>query len=482
MLFIQNDATGAGTGNLDPNQAAVDLAIITNGDTGLGFAAQVGDRQQVTYTRSLPGTPLVRLDNLVNTNYSPNYGGGPQNVNIVILPVKDNFFLNDGSSILNWGGVSLPPQGSGLVGDALNNTNDCLIIYDTTQNQGQGYCVTRQGSGGIIDLPTSNPVILYHELSHAFRIVTNAQLATTLVCNPSSPEESAAITDENDLRTQIANANGTAVVLRDPGIYCGALCQGVINCCIIASVASGSPLSEEVATLRSLRDSLLRKGDVGFTFFQSLLRDYYGFSPQVCTLMAEHPDLRPLVLEGLVRPLISILSLIRSYALDNEHTETLGERFVAEHSDRALASVRLDLLRRASEVINGIEVDLTNTERQLTDLLLPAIISEYIVWGLIEPIRIYQSTLQAYIDGKDSNSLGDGLYQGITSWSGKLPLDDIWASLSLSEIRSELKTLDSFLLRTPVTRSSFRNRLRSKFGDITAVVAALNEEEEWKNG
>ncbi|MGI8998916.1 MAG: hypothetical protein ACR2GO_04345, partial [Candidatus Limnocylindria bacterium] len=169
-LFVQNDATGAGAGGVDAQQAAVDLGVATNGDTGLGLAAQIGDRQQVTYARTDPGLPAIRVDALVNTNFNLN----PQGVDIVIIPVLANFTLNDGRSILTIGGTALPPSGSPLPGSTLNNTNSCLVIYDTTQNNGTGWCTARAGTNGTLDLPISNPVILFHELSHAFRIATNA--------------------------------------------------------------------------------------------------------------------------------------------------------------------------------------------------------------------------------------------------------------------------------------------------------------------
>jgi hypothetical protein len=474
-LFIQNDATGAGAGNLDPNQAFLNLAVVANGDTGLGLDPQVGNRQQVTYARTDPGIPPTRLDNLVNTNFSPDYGGGPQNVDIVILPVLANFTLNNGTSILVVGGTALAPTGSGLAGEGLNNTNSCLVIYDTTQNEGNGYCTARAGTGGTLDLQTPNSVILYHELSHAFRIVSNALFALSGSCNPSSPEENAAITDENDLRTQIANAAGTAPELRDSGIHCGALCAGgsTTNCCIVASVASGSPVSEEVAALRSVRDGLLRRTEIGFAFFQSLHHDYYGFSPQVCTLMARHPALRPLVLEGFVRPLVSILRLVEQYALGTESAAMLGERFVADHTDRATGTARLDMLSRAQQVLNGSDAELTNEERELAQLLHPALVSEHLRWAIIEPMQFYQSALEAHLDGCSVERLGEHLYQAISAWAVRMPLDDVWASLSVQELQDELQMLEIILLHTAEVRAGFRDRLQREFGDLTAVAMVL---------
>ena len=480
-IFIQNDATGAGAGTLDSQQAALNLGVIANGDTGLGLAAQVGNRQQVTYAQTLPGIPPTRLSTLVNTNFNPDFGGGPQNVNIVILPVLANFVLNDGTLITNVGGTALPPQNSGLAGAVLNNTNDCLVIYDTTQSNGNGYCTARAGTGGTLDLPTPNTVILFHELSHAFRIVTNALLALTAGCNPSSPEENAAITDENDLRTQIANATGVAVVLRDPGIHCGALCVGSpppTTCCIIASVASGSPFSEEVAALRSVRDSFLRKSEIGFAFFQSLHHDYYGFSPQVCTLMARHPELRPLVLDGFVRPLLNIFNMIEWYSLGEGSAEKLGERFIADHTDRAVSAVRLSMLCQVREVLDGNDVKLTDVQHELARLLYPALESEHLRWALIEPFQIYQSALQAYLDESANGELGKQIHEAICSWAGRMPLDNVWASLAVSELQGEIQMLDNLLLHTPEMRASFRDRLQRKFGGITAIELAFKNDKD----
>ncbi|MCC7371520.1 MAG: hypothetical protein IT306_24080 [Chloroflexi bacterium] len=480
-LFIQNDATGAGAGSLNPNQAAVDLAVAANGDTGLGLAAAVGNRQQVTYAQTLPGGPPTRLSALVNTNFTPNFGAGPQNVNIVILPVLANFVLNDGTSILTVGGTALPPAGSGLAGAGLNNTTDCLVIYDTTQNNGNGYCTARNGTGGTLDLPTPNPIILFHELSHAFRIVTNALLALSATCNPSSPEENAAIVDENTLRTQVANATGVAVVLRDPGIHCGTVCGaggGGSSCCIIASVASGSPLSAEVAALRSVRDNLLRRTEIGFASLQALLRDYYGFSPQVSTLMARYPALQRLVLEGYVRPLIQSLRLIERYALGGDSADALGAQFVADHADRVTAAMRLSLLQRARGVIQGEMAwldDGDETERELARLLQPGLASEHVRWGLLEPVDMYLTSLEAHLDGCSPLDLGERLAALIDAWGARMPLDDVWASLTVAQLQEELAAMERTLLRNAAASKRFRERLLQAYGSVTAVATVLGD-------
>jgi hypothetical protein len=429
--------------------------------------------------RTQQGPPPTRLDNLVNTNFNPNYGQGqgPQKVIIVILPALANFALNDGSLVMNSAGVTLPPRNSGLVGALLNNTNDCLVVYDTSQHDGNPLCVARAGSGGTLDLPFPNPAILYHELSHALRIVNNAQLATVeLSCNAASAEETAAMVDENDLRTQTANAQGITPVLRDTGNHCGQFCSpGTIVCCIIASVASGSPFSEEVVELRAVRDGFLRKSEIGFSFFQSLHYDYYGFSPQVCTLMARHPGLRPLVLEGLVRPLVIMLRLVEEYSLGPGGAAILGEQFAAGHPDAEASTARLNMLNQAQDALYGKDAGLTGTQRELARLLTPSLASVHLRWTFVELIQIYQAALQSYLQGCTVERLGEQLYTAITSWASRMPLDDVWASLAAEEVRSELEMLECTLFHAAETKTRFRERLQEKFGAVTSVAAVLRE-------
>lgn len=221
-MFILQDAAGLGAGDIDPPRAFGDLAVIADDDAiGLGPVAE--GLEPVTYTPTQTGPLQDRLDVLINTTWTPDYGAGPQDIDIVIIPALATFVLADGTpmgrSFTN-NGTALPPTGSGLAGASLNPTSNCLVIYDTTQT----ICVARRGTAGTIDLPISNAGVLYHEFSHAFRILNNTLLPLSGTCNPSSPEEAAAITDENDLRTQIAQRQDRRPVLRDPGIHCGALC------------------------------------------------------------------------------------------------------------------------------------------------------------------------------------------------------------------------------------------------------------------
>lgn len=468
-IFILNDAAGIGSSDLDSGQAFVDLTIIVN-DDGIGLNDPVGGKQLVTYGRTLSGAPQMRLDTLVNTVFSPDYGAGPQNVDIIVIAGLSGFTLDDGTSFAN-NGTALPPAGSGLPGASLNTTENCLVIYDTQQT----ICVARDGTDGDIDLPISNPVVLYHEFSHAFRIATNTLLALTSECDPSSPEENAAIIDENDLRTDIANRQGIAPELRDPGIHCGEVHEDCSSCCIIATVVSRSLTSPQVQFLRSVRDHFVRSTEVGYAFFEQFFRDYYSFSPQVCTIMARNPNIPGHLLEGYINPLLDFWKVMIERSDKCFSDADLGAAFIRHHRDRAQAESRLDALHRTvvywlnqNSNDSGVPAELITL---LRDRAWP---SEHIQWALVAPVRIYHDLLTLYLDDADEEMIGREFNRALESWAPEVPISEVWASLPEEQVVKELEFCGNALLQSAGNKKRFHDRLRDRFHGITSIGAVLN--------
>lgn len=470
-MFVLTDATGIGTNDLDPDQAAVDLAIIAN-DTGIGVDDPVGGRQLVTYNRTQGGAPQLRLDALVNTAFSPDYGSGPQNVDTIIIAGLSGFTLDDGTSFAN-NGTALPPAGSGLAGSSLNTTANCLVIYDTQQT----ICVARDGTDGDLDLPISNPVVLFHEFSHAFRILNNTLLALTGTCDPASPEENAAIVDENTLRTDIANRLGETPELRDPNIHCGTVDEDCSSCCIIATLVSKSFTSYQVQFLRSVRDHFVRKTEVGHAFFEQFFRDYYSFSPQVCTIMARNPSIPELLLEGYINPLLDFWKImIERSRCENMSEAKLGASFVSLHLDPTQARSRRDALNRTiSYWLYQDSNDFEVPAELLTLLKERAWSSDYIQWALVAPIRIYYGLLTLYLDGADEDAIGREFNHALESWAPEMPISRIWASLTVDQVVKELEFCENVLLQTAESKKRFHERLKNQFYDITSIGVVLND-------
>ena len=463
-LFIQNDRAGFSTGSVFPDCAFLDLLQIANMDAGIGQNAPAGDLIQITYAQTLAGTCPNRLNTLVNTDFTGVAGA----TDIVAIAVDNTFMLNDGSIVANFAGVTLSPHSSGGAGSAQNPTEFCLVIYDVTQNGGTGFCIKGEVSGNF-DVPFPNPVILYHELSHAFRIASSAILSLAAAGCAASPEEMAAEVDENDMRDQMGIAH------RDTTDHCGnpgcpsSSCGSAGptsdgGCCIVASVATGSPFSQEVNALRAIRDKSLRWSDVGFDFFDKLHYDYYSFSPQVCTLMSGSPELRDQVSAYFVLPLTRCLYLIHDYGKGKCSTKEIGARFEAGvQASAQLSSITREEVHTALSVIGHLQDSEPVADEKLEELakLLSerAWSSPFVHWALIETIEIYANALLWRFDGVPSHEIGSRLGERFDAWGARMPVSEVWKGLSRYAIREELDFLKNSLLRSTEARERFAQRL-----------------------
>ena len=459
-LFIQQDAGAVGAGSVFPDKATLDLIQISNNDGGYGenAAAPGSDLKQVTYAQSQAGACPNRLNTLVNTNFGVN----AQNIDIIALGVDNTFILNDGTLISTAAGVTAP------VGSGNNPTSSVMVIYDTSNDGGAGYCVRDQNSGNM-DLQFPSPVILYHELSHALRFANGNPLSTSASGCAASPEENAAEVDENDMRDQLG------IPHRDPTDHCGNPgCP--TTCCIVASIASGSPYSAEVNALRQLRDRFLRGSEVGFDFFDRLHYDYYNFSPEVCRWMSGSGELRQLVELYFVKPLTLCLGLIHDYTLGGCDTEELGARFEAGlQAAPQLLVLGPEELRQVRALLAG-DWSAQGIWADLGQLLNErAAASEPVRWALLATIGMYVDALEWRLQGLGTTELGERLARSIDQWGAQLPLTEVWGRLSQYALAEELGFLRRALLPRPAARRQFAQRLLDHAGGDPRFTRALDQ-------
>jgi hypothetical protein len=467
-LSLQDDPGGTGTGGVFPERGFANLIQIANLDTGLGQETATSDLIDVTYTRSLDGIPPERLDDLVNTDFAHD---------IIVIPVDDSFMLTpvliDGLSglsgipssysITTHSGVTIAP---GVPG---NPTSSVWVIYDTSDNGGNGYCVPKEG-GGSVGFPSA--AILYHELSHALRDATETELDATFTGCDASPEEHAAELDENDMRDQLG------IDHRDATNHCTSHgCAS--NCCIVASVASGSAYSAEVNALRKVRDETLRRSEVGFDFFERLHYDYYSVSPQVVAMMQGDEELRERIAAALVVPLTQCLKLLCFYRDGQPGAANLGGRFLEQLAacpellsfSREQVALALDTVRARGTATPALPGEL----EPLAGLLrAKASASSFIRWGILDPIEMYLAAVGWQQDGMGSAEIGARLAATFAHWGARLPLTDVWQRLSNHTVAEELRFLCGWLLPTPQARADFARRLREYLGDHRADETAID--------
>jgi hypothetical protein len=448
-LFLQNDAVGSGTGGVFPDRGFTDLVQIANLDTGIGENDPVGDLIQITYAQTLTGIPPDRLNTLVNTDFADI----PGSTDIIVIPVDQTFVRPNGHFVTENAGLTFP------LGNPENPTSSVLVIYDTSDNDGKGYCLPKEG-GGTVGFPST--VILYHELSHALRDATNSQLDNSDTGCAANAEEHQAESDENDMRDQLGIGH------RDTTQHCVTTgCDS--SCCIVASIASGSPYSTDVTALREVRDELLRPSQVGFDFFEHLHYDYYGFSPQVVRMMAGADDLRAQISTALVGPLTQCLKLLHDYVA-HQHTAQapdagrLGERFCAE-LPAELAAMPREHVELALAILDGAGT-VPGRLRPLAALLRDrAASSAFIRWAILDNVETYLTALRWRIDGEPAEEIGSRLSARFDEWGARLPLTDVWRRLSTYTIGEELRLLRGQLLPAPSARAHFARRLREFLHD-----------------
>lgn len=443
-LFLQNDAGGSGTGGVFPDRGFVHLTQIANMDVGIGENAPVGDLIQITYNQTLSGTPPDRLNTLVNTDF-PDVAGA---TDIIVLAVDETFKRPNGHFVTENAGLTFP------VGHPENPTASVLVVYDTSDNGGNGYCLPKEG-GGTTGFPAA--VILYHELSHALRDATNSQLDNSDTGCTANAEEHQAEIDENDMRDQLG------VDHRDTTQHCSTSgCSS--NCCIVASIATGSPYSGDVNRLRSVRDQSLRWADVGFDFFEHLHYDYYSFSPQVVQMMEGAQELRDEIVAVFVAPLTRGLELLRLYATDDATAAELGERVIADVASTpelaCMTAAHVGVALAALRAPTGELLDVPEPLGQLVEVLYRrAAGSEFIRWGILDTVEIYLEAMQALLAGDGAEAIGRRAAQRYEAWAAQLPLTDVWGRLSSYGIGEELRFLGEFLMPSRRSRELFARRL-----------------------
>ena len=228
--------------------------------------------------------------------------------------------------------------------------------------------------------------------------------------------------------------------------------------------------------LREVRDGVLRCSEVGYEFFNYLLQDYYGFSPEVCQLMARSPALQELVRVRFVGTLTVALTLLRACGIEGLDGVELGERFeecvnmAPELSVLSMTDLEFGRAVLSGAAFPGMAIELAP---ELSSLLRErARPSLYVRWALMDPITILIDALGWRLEGLDSGEIGRRLAERFDEWSVQMPVTPVWSKISRYTLNDELAFLENTLLRTASTRLRFGQRLIEVLpGDKVDLVA-----------
>lgn len=454
-LFIVNNL---GTTTFESSQVEFDLISITKGDTSLGFTEtpltniEGFECFEVTYpVLNETGPTPQRIFDLVSSN------GFVSPPHIMIIGDDGGFVLADGVTTTAANGIAMSPGNSGQIGSDINPfANNILAIYDVTLCDGNGIWVDKEG-GGTVEMTTD--IMLYHELSHCYRIATNTLPVDGSGNVDLAQEEVNAEIDENDMR------DVRGIAHRDVNSHNGGCGGGTVNCCIIASLSTESPYSKEVIKLRSVRDKTLRNSEIGDAFFNQFFYEYYAFSPEITRLLGYYPKLKEITKDSFVNPLLLSLDLLIYYS------ESMGNNLVEfiENQLQEKQDLGIDNILSLNFMIKEMEDSKFSTDaiknrygellgfENLGEYLNQNIIERGVIkWSLFESLKIWLNAV-VWISNKEENC-EHKIYSAISKWTADFPISDTWNELNRLQVKKELKNLEKYIF-DKFSKKMFSERL-----------------------
>jgi hypothetical protein len=447
-IFLDiNGASGTGFFN---------LLTVSGEDGGLGLDDVPGDPTvfQITYVETA-GQPATadRLNQLVNNNF-------PSPVTttnkIVVTPLNGG---NDPHS-----GVDVTGNGITYI-DTTGSSPVIRVAYDVSQCCGSGMFNLDTG-GNHISVP--NPVIVYHELSHAFRAVTG-----TSATNDEVPAE----TDENVLRgvlglcmRDVNNHDGGCGSGDDCGGSAGNAdggppaggCASSGGGCFIVSATTGSPVSVEVMHLRQLRDQVAAASKLAAQLIETIYQEYYQFSPQIADNLQQDAAARNTVLGIVVRPLLAWYTLAGVLALKSHDDETVSQALqeVANACPQFLGSSLIPTLLEKIRDGEPLPVLAPKLLRQFAPRLQQIAQLRFASWAIFDPlIRVWRAATAA-----------EQLITAVSEWLATAPLEALDPIENPELLETDLSSLASFFDFQPQARQQLGARLAVAWPDATAAL------------
>jgi hypothetical protein len=423
---------------LEP-QVWLNLYAISLKDGNYGESPPPGDHTvtQVEYQGAEPTAPTAaRLYELANTTFD---------FPIVITGLAGGVDPYSGQDVTGNGFTYIDSSSSTFGGGGI-----VRVVYDLNQCNGKGI-VGFDISGKRITTP--NPVLLYHELSHAFRA---AQKQTDPV-NDEIPAEK----DENVMRGVLGlclrDVNNHGGDCGPPADNCGGSTGDTGTSCFIVSAATGSPASIEVIGLRRLRARVGTASKLAAELIDVILDEYYQFSPRIAADIQQDAAARQSVLRIAVRPLLAWYTLAGALALEQADQKVIG-RAVEDVARVCASQLEASSIAAVLETIRSDRPLPADAPRLLLDIaatLHEAARFRFASWAILDPlVRVWTSAAR-------------GLYivEEVAGWLASAPLEMLTPPRDPELLDLELRALAGFLSFTPRAQRQIGMRLASAWPD-----------------
>jgi hypothetical protein len=421
---------------LEP-QVWLNLYAISREDGNFGEVAPPGDPSvtQVEYKGAAP-TPqtATRLYELANTTFD---------LPIVVTGLAGGMDPYSGMDVTGNGFTYVDSTSSTFAGGLVR------VVYDLNQCNGAGivgFDITNKR------ITTPNPVLLYHELSHAFRAAKHQ----TDPVNDEIPAE----TDENVMRSELGlclrDVNNHGGDCGPPADDCGGS-TGDPHGCFIVSATTGSPASVEVSRLRRLRARVGAASRLAAELIDVIYGEYYQFSPGIVAQIHQDAAAREAVLGIVVRPLLAWYTLAGTLALEQADQKAISDavadvlRVCPSHVGASSIAAVLETLRS-----NGpLPPDAPHLLLDFAPKVREAARFHSASWAILDPlVRVWTSAAR-----------GGDLVEEVAQWLATAPLEMLAAPPNRQLLDVELRALAGFLSFRPMAVRQIGMRLARAWPD-----------------
>lgn len=320
------------------------------------------------------------------------------------------------------------------------------VVYDVSQACGAGITLV-DVDGNAISAP--NPVILYHELSHAFHAAIDQLPFPQTECPGITSDEPAAEIDENVMRAQlglclrdVCNHDGST----GAGQTCGGSdggpdggppaggCEAGDDGCFVVSATTGSAWSSEVIALRLLRERVRGTSELAGRLIDAIYVEYASFSPPLAHALEQDDAARSLGLAFVVRPLLAWYALAGRLALDPDDTEGIQAATNAWREACPHPAIARELGAFVESLRNGGPCPATAPSwlEATAPHLQHACRLKLVGWAIVEPLLRSWAT-----DGRDPQAL-------VAGWLASAPLTVFPGAMATPRVLSELSLLFRF--------------------------------------
>jgi hypothetical protein len=423
---------------LEP-QVWLNLYTISREDGNFGESPPPGDNSvtQIEYKGAAPTSPTAaRLYELANTNFD---------LPIVITGLAGGVDPYSGQDVTGNGFTYVDSTGSTFAGGVVR------VVYDLNQCNGAGI-VGFDITGKRITTP--NPVLLYHELSHAFRAAQNETDPT----NDEIPAEK----DENVMRSELG------LCLRDVNNHGGDCGLPADDCggsdgnpgvgCFIVSATTGSPTSVEVNCLRQLRARVGAASRLAAELIDLIYGEYHQFSPQIAAQIQQDAVAREAVLGIVVRPLLAWYTLAGALGLDqaDPHAVSQATKEVLSACPQDFGGPSIAVLLETIGSGKPLPADVPQLFLDFAPRVQEAARLRFVSWAILDPLVRAWTSATCHRDVVDE----------VSQWLANAPLEALAPPTDPELVDAEFSVLAGFLHFKPTARRQIGVRLAAAWPQL----------------